>query len=449
MRKLLLLVLILFAAATAHAQSTSRSWIDVTASPYGAKNDCSADAGPAINSAIAGAPTGSGVIFFPTGCYLIKTQIVDTNSSAWLTYVADGNVQLQASSATPPSNSLIQFGNNSTTVTARKIQNLYFNCNGASIDGIDVDGLSDSEFDKVSIYACHGTAHMRTVGTNGSNWSNKFFGGLIESDGSGGNGVQLGTNSGANANSWSFYGTQILGNGSSGVGIEFEGFGGGFYGGDVEKWSTGIGIAINNPNSGSPAQIGGFGISGNYIENNSSFGVRVGYEGYAGMKAAGVSITGNYINCNNLSNTIGVWLDQASGFSVASNHLRQCTTWAIKGESDATNRGADNGFVGANFIDGGQSILLQGSNNTTSSSISTKSAAYALSGADSWVNVTGNTVITVPHAMIGTRWDVFNAGSGNVSLVCDTGTINGYASLPVASQTGRTVMTDGTNCFAH
>lgn len=57
--------------------------------------------------------------------------------------------------------------------------------------------------------------------------------------------------------------------------------------------------------------------------------------------------------------------------------------------------------------------------------------------------------ITIPHAMTAQRWDVFNSGTGNVSLVCDSGTINGQSSISVTSQTGKTVTTDGTNCFAH
>jgi len=78
-----------------------------------------------------------------------------------------------------------------------------------------------------------------------------------------------------------------------------------------------------------------------------------------------------------------------------------------------------------------------------------ESVAYTLSGTDAWVNVTGNTTITVPHAMTAQRWDVFNSGTGNVSLVCDSGTINGNSSLSVVANSGKTVTTDGTNGFAH
>lgn len=47
------------------------------------------------------------------------------------------------------------------------------------------------------------------------------------------------------------------------------------------------------------------------------------------------------------------------------------------------------------------------------------------------------------------QWNVFNSGTGNVSLVCDQGTMNRQTSISLASQTGKTVTTDGTNCFAH
>jgi phage gp45-like len=56
MRKLLSAFFLLCSAVGAHAQSTSHSWIDVTASPYNAKSDCSVDAGSAIASAINNAP---------------------------------------------------------------------------------------------------------------------------------------------------------------------------------------------------------------------------------------------------------------------------------------------------------------------------------------------------------------------------------------------------------
>ncbi len=451
MKNIALCALALFGfLQVASAQSTSHTWIDITASPYYAANDCSADAGTAINSAISSAPAGSGVIFFPTGCYLIKTQVVDKNGTAYLTYLAEGNVELRASTTTPPTNSIIQFGNDTTTVTLRKIQNLKFNCNDDSIDGIDLDGLADSEFDAVSIFSCSGSTHwhMRTVGSNVNQYNNVFFGGLIDADSANQNGINLGSNSsGPAANAWTFFGTKILNpqTNPTGTGLDLEGSASAFYGGVVSGWDVGINVVVTNPSSTPRA---GFEISGNYIELNAYAGIRVGDAGASGAKAEGVTITGNYINCDNVG-SYGIDIQQASGFTVTGNQFNLCTTHAIRGMSDGTYQGADSGFVGANTVTGGQPISLQGSGNTVTSSISTRSTAYTLSGTDTWVNVTGTTTITVPHAMTGQRWDVFNSGSGIVTLVCDSGTINGATSLSVASESGKSVTTDGTSCFAH
>src|SRR5262245_3973361 len=81
MKKLLIVLGLLLFASSAHAQSTSSTWIDITAAPYSAKNDCSVDAGAKINSAIANDTRGNLVLFFPVGCYLISTQIVDTRTT--------------------------------------------------------------------------------------------------------------------------------------------------------------------------------------------------------------------------------------------------------------------------------------------------------------------------------------------------------------------------------
>src|SRR5215469_9825354 len=245
MKKLLLLVFVLLFAASARAQSTSSSWRDVTAPPFSAKNDCSADAGPAINSAISGAPSGSGVIFFPTGCYLINTQIVDTNPAAWLDYLGEGNVQLKASATLTPS--IIQFGSDSVGVAYRKIDNLFFNCNNnSSADGVDLDGLYNSEFHDVTIAGCNG-AHLRTKGANTANYNNRFIGGAVYAASSYGHGILLGSS----ANSWSFYGTRIMGLGASGcngigIGLDFEGYGGGLYGGEVSGWEMGVYLQVLN-----------------------------------------------------------------------------------------------------------------------------------------------------------------------------------------------------------
>jgi hypothetical protein len=45
--------------------------------------------------------------------------------------------------------------------------------------------------------------------------------------------------------------------------------------------------------------------------------------------------------------------------------------------------------------------------------------------------------ITVPHAMGGQQWKGFNSGTGNATLVCDSGTINGAANLFLSSLIGK------------
>lgn len=80
--------------------------------------------------------------------------------------------------------------------------------------------------------------------------------------------------------------------------------------------------------------------------------------------------------------------------------------------------------------------------------LSTKSSRYTLSVHDSWVNVTGNTTITVPHALKGQRWVVFNSGAGAVTIHPDTGQINGGSSIMLAANNGKEVTCDGTNCWA-
>jgi hypothetical protein len=85
--------------------------------------------------------------------------------------------------------------------------------------------------------------------------------------------------------------------------------------------------------------------------------------------------------------------------------------------------------------------------------LQSKSVAYTLSASDSWVNVTGTTTITVPHALAGQRWDVFNSGSGTVTLkpdggnICVAGSCAATKTVPV--NTGYSIICDGTNCFAH
>lgn len=82
----------------------------------------------------------------------------------------------------------------------------------------------------------------------------------------------------------------------------------------------------------------------------------------------------------------------------------------------------------------------------------TQSSNFTLNRVHAWVNVTGNTTATVPHAIMG-RWDVFNSGSGTVTLAPDSGTItyNGTTATTVslAAGHGALITCDGTNCFAH
>ena len=81
--------------------------------------------------------------------------------------------------------------------------------------------------------------------------------------------------------------------------------------------------------------------------------------------------------------------------------------------------------------------------------LSAKSSAYTLAASDSWVNVTGTTTITVPHAIAGSRWVVFNSGAATVTLQADSGTVNGAANITLSANTGKEITCDGTNCFAH
>ena len=83
------------------------------------------------------------------------------------------------------------------------------------------------------------------------------------------------------------------------------------------------------------------------------------------------------------------------------------------------------------------------------STLATKSSTYKLTPTDRWVNVTGTTTITVPHAIVGQLWDVFNSGSRTVTIQPDSGKINGTTSVFLSPNTGKSLTCDGTNCFAH
>lgn len=87
------------------------------------------------------------------------------------------------------------------------------------------------------------------------------------------------------------------------------------------------------------------------------------------------------------------------------------------------------------------------------SSISLKSSAYTLTYADSTVEATGTTTITVPHRLgapgIASRWWVINSGTGIVTLACDSGRTNGSLRVTLSAGSSAWVTADGTNCFAH
>lgn len=78
----------------------------------------------------------------------------------------------------------------------------------------------------------------------------------------------------------------------------------------------------------------------------------------------------------------------------------------------------------------------------------TESSTYTLSNDDAWVNVSGTTTVTAPHANTGQIWHVFNSGSNTVTLVADSGNVNNESSVSLAPNAGFVVTCDGTNCFA-
>lgn len=80
---------------------------------------------------------------------------------------------------------------------------------------------------------------------------------------------------------------------------------------------------------------------------------------------------------------------------------------------------------------------------------SQKAVNYTLLATDSIVDFTvGTSTITVPHAVKGQLWMVRNdQASAAITMSCDSGLINGAASVPLQQLTGATVWADGTNCF--
>ena len=83
----------------------------------------------------------------------------------------------------------------------------------------------------------------------------------------------------------------------------------------------------------------------------------------------------------------------------------------------------------------------------------TYSSAHTLFRTERVVYVTGTTTITVLHALpasgVAQDWWVINSGSNTVTLECDSGNINGSATLTLAASTSGWVTADGTNCWEH
>ena len=117
-------------------------------------------------------------------------------------------------------------------------------------------------------------------------------------------------------------------------------------------------------------------------------------------------------------------------------------------------------FVGYYFV--GPGALSQEDIISTSTTIAKKfgggfaqvtratSINTALGVSDGWLFVNASPVtITVPHLLTGQIWHLMNNNaSAAITMVCDSGNINGIASVLVPAVSGRTVTADGTNCFA-
>lgn len=117
-------------------------------------------------------------------------------------------------------------------------------------------------------------------------------------------------------------------------------------------------------------------------------------------------------------------------------------------------------FVGYYFV--GPGALSQEDIISTSTTIAKKfgggfaqvtratSINTALGVSDGWLFVNASPVtITVSHLLAGQIWHLMNNNaSAAITMVCDSGNINGIASVLVPAVSGRTVTADGTNCFA-
>lgn len=357
-----LLLLVLFSCSSVHAQL----YINITQAPYSANSQCASDAGPAINQAITDsvnqgehAYASGSQIYFPPGCYLINTQIQDTGivniNAIGISYLGFGRAMLQAGSTL--TGSIMKFGDDTHVPSRRHVAGILFQCSTTipNLDGIDIDGLVNSEFEDIEIRDCTNYA-IQTVGTNTHRDGISFEGGTIVGNTAHANGVFAGTGS----NFWTFKGTRISSNVSTtGVGLELEGAGDVCAACDVEGWY--IGLA-----AGQIGAVDGLQISGGYFENyntpNAQSIIRIGNGSASGLIGRGVAIHGAYINGGKITSRC-IDLEQADGFSITGNRINECNSPSliINAQQDAgSQQGADNGVIGPNniaFSTGAYSLL--------------------------------------------------------------------------------------------
>lgn len=325
------LFLIFFAAPTLRANTDPPTWIDVQ--NFGADPACLNDSGPAINNAIASvAPNSTGsVIFFPTGCYLINTQIKDISSARGINYLGFGRVQLKSSFNL--ATSIMQFGDDTHTAVRRRIEDLYFVCGSQTgvTMGITLDGLTFSQFDNVEFQGCgYG---MTTVGNNLENYSNVFEGGGLSS---GVNGIYLGYG----ADNWTFKGSRFLGRGI-GTGIDFEGYGNACLGCRVTGWTCGITQGLTS------SAADGLEISGGlYTDNLESIHIGYGdvFTSISTNLVRGVSIHGAFFRGSpSLRSRVCIELQAAKAFTISGNTFQNCGSNIIEALNPS-----DNGIIGPN-----------------------------------------------------------------------------------------------------
>jgi hypothetical protein len=287
--------------------------------------------------------------------------------------------------------SIMKFGSDTSTPSGRRISNIFFNCNVRSIDGIDIDGLVNSEFSNIEIRDC-GNYAIQTVGSNNLNYSVTFEGGLIGIS----NGVTLTGASGISltngANGWTFKGTAITygGSGTPGVnsiGLEVEGSAGvTCLGCTIQGWNVGFW-------AGNASSVYGIEFSGGYFEFNHLAAIILGNSYAQAAKVFGATVHGVYISGNTVSGsymTAAIDVRQADGFNIYGNRILKTTTYAVRGLPDVANpgdyEGADNGIVGPNNLDSTSGpYYLRGQNTTLFapacvSAASPASCGYTASG---------------------------------------------------------------------